>query len=163
MQPTEVLIRPAVLRDLDSLVRFQRGVVDAERPFDATLRHGDIRYYDIERLIDVENARFLIAQAAEKIVGCGFARIEAAKGYLKHAEHAYLGLMFVEPAHRGLGINGKIIEELKVWCRHRQVRELRLEVYRGNAAALNAYAKAGFIEHMVEMRMALVDPTDLER
>ena len=152
-----VVIRTARPEDIPALVHFQRGIVAAERVFDPTLREGDIRYYDLERLIAAENARFLVAQVDTELVGCGFARIDSAKPYLKHSEHAYLGLMYVEPTHRGHGINGKILAELKDWCRRRQVGELRLEVYQGNAAAISAYAKAGFIEHIVEMRLALAD------
>ncbi len=155
MEP--VLIRPASLEDLGALLRFQRGVVDAERSFDPTLKDGDIHYYDIVRLITDENARFLVAQSGAELVGCGFARIDRSKPYLKHAEHAYLGLMFVAPGHRGLGINGKIVDELKRWCRERKIAELRLEVYRNNAAAIGAYEKTGFAEHIVEMRMNLPD------
>ncbi len=152
-----MLIRPASLEDLGALLRFQRGVVGAERAFDTTLQDGDIHYYDILRLIIDENARFLVAQSGAELIGCGFARIDRSKPYLKHAEHAYLGLMFVEPSHRGLGINGKIIDGLKQWCRDRKIAELRLEVYQNNAAAVGAYEKAGFNKHIVEMRMNLED------
>ena len=150
-----IVLRSATSEDLDSLRRFQAGVIDAERPFDPTLQEGNIAYYDIPWLIAADHVQFLVAQIDEELVGCGFARIDSSKPYLKHAEHAYLGLMFVVPRYRGLGINGRILEGLKQWCRERNVAELRLEVYHGNQAAVNAYAKAGFTAHIVEMRMAL--------
>ena len=51
------------------------------------------------------------------------------------------------------------IDALKTWCRARQITELRLEVYNGNRAAIRAYQKQGFAEHMLEMRLGLTDAT----
>jgi GNAT superfamily N-acetyltransferase len=148
-------IRRASLRDLGVILRFQRGVVDAERPYDSTLKDGAIRYYDFEQLLNSEQVHFVIAELDGAAIGCGFARVDAAKPYVKHDRVGYLGLMFVEPAHRGRGVNSAVIVELKRWCRTRGVHELRLEVYPGNASAVKAYEKAGFMPQMLEMRMPL--------
>jgi GNAT superfamily N-acetyltransferase len=145
------------MADLDVLERFQQGVVAAERPFDSTISDQPVRYYDIPALLASQQAMFAVAESAGEIIGCGFARIEAAKEYLKHSRHGYLGLMYVDPAYRGRSVNGKIIEALKSWCRARGVTELRLEVYGANAAAIRAYEKAGFSQLIVEMRMPLPD------
>ena len=153
----DIKIRQATSSDLVALLRFEQGIVETERHFDPTLKGGLIRYYDVERMIGAEDAHLLVAESGGELIGCGFARIEAAKPYLKHPVHAYLGLMYVEPAHRGRSINEKIVSALKQWCRSRQVRELRLEVYRDNRGAQRAYHKAGFSEHIVEMRLELTD------
>lgn len=152
-----ITVRQATTADLETLLRFQQGVVDAERPFDATLKDGVVHYYDIESLLRSDSALFLVAESEGRIVGGGFARIDAAKPFLKHAQQAYLGLMYVEPAARGAGIIGRIIHDLKAWCRARNVNEVRLEVYDGNSGALKAYRRAGFTPHMVEMRVSLND------
>ena len=114
-----------------------------------------MQYYDIESLLKSEAARFVVAAAGAEIVACGFARIDAAKPYLRHAAHAYLGLMYVEPRHRGHAVNRAIIDELKQWCLARRVTELRLEVYHDNLAAIRAYEKAGFSKLLIEMRLEL--------
>jgi GNAT superfamily N-acetyltransferase len=145
------------MADLPVLERFQQGVVAAERPFDSTIRDRPVRYYDISALLASQQAMFVVGESGGEIIGCGFARIEAAKEYLKHSRHGYLGLMYVDPAYRGRSVNGKIIEALKSWCGSRGVTELRLEVYRGNAAAIRAYEKAGFSQLVIEMRMPLPD------
>ena len=150
-------IRPATRGDLAALLRFQQGIVEAERGFDRTLKDGQIQYYDVAALMTAPDVHFLVAECGSVLVGCGFARIEAAKDYLKHPLHAYLGLMYVEPTHRGQAVNAKIIDALKAWCSGRQITELRLEVYSGNRAAIRAYQKAGFAEHMLEMRLGLND------
>jgi len=150
-------IRQATPDDLAALLRFQQGIVEAERAFDPTIKDGPVHYYDIPALLASPDVHFLVAEGRADLVGCGYARIEAAKHYLKHPMHAYLGLMYVDPAHRGQSVNGKIIDALKSWCRARQIKELRLEVYSGNRGAIRAYQKAGFAEHMVEMRLGLTD------
>src|SRR5580704_3835204 len=124
-----ITVRQASMADLDILERFQQDVVAAERPFDSTISDQPVRYYDIPALLASQQAMFAVAASAGEIIGCGFARIEAAKEYLKHSRHGYLGLMYVNPAYRGRSVNGKIIEALKSWCRSRGVTELRLEVY----------------------------------
>jgi GNAT superfamily N-acetyltransferase len=150
-----IIVRPATLQDLGLLNRFQQSIVGAERPFDPTIKDGPARYYDIESLLASESAHFVLAAAGDEIVACGFARIDAAKAYLRHSLQAYLGLMYVDPRHRGQAVNRAIIDALKQWCRSRQVSELRLEVYHDNLAAIRAYEKAGFSKLLIEMRLEL--------
>jgi GNAT superfamily N-acetyltransferase len=153
----DLTIRQAIPGDLAALLRFQQGVVEAERAFDPTIKDGPVHYYDIAALISSPDVHFLVAECGPDLAGCGYARIEAAKHYLRHPMHAYLGLMYVEPTHRGQSVNGRIIDALKTWCRAKQITELRLEVYSGNRAAVRAYLKAGFSEHVLEMRLSLID------
>jgi ribosomal protein S18 acetylase RimI-like enzyme len=152
---TPITVRRATCADLEAILRFQQGVVDAERPYDSTLKDGAIRYYDFEQLLNSEQVHFVIAELGGTAIGCGFARIDTAKPYVKHDRVGYLGLMFVEPAFRGRGVNSAVIAELQRWCRAQGVRELRLEVYPDNASALKAYEKAGFMPQMLEMRLPL--------
>ena len=150
-----LVIRQATASDLTTINRFQRGIVAAERPFDRTVREGEVQYYDIPALLASDQVMFVVAESGVEPVGCGFVRIEAAKPYLKHSKHGYLGLMYVEPAYRGQSVNGKIIEVLKTWAQTRGVTELRLEVYRDNGTAIRAYEKAGFRPLILEMRLGL--------
>jgi ribosomal protein S18 acetylase RimI-like enzyme len=151
------IVRHATTEDLEDLLRFEQGIVSAERPFDRTIQDGSIHYYDIRRMLTSPEVQFVVAESDSRIVACGFARIDAAKPYLKHRLQAYVGLIYVDPAHRGEGLCGKIIDELKRWCRAKDVAEMRLEVYHDNLAAVKAYEKAGFSKHMMEMRICLSD------
>jgi GNAT superfamily N-acetyltransferase len=99
----------------------------------------------------------VLAVSDSRAIGCGFARLDTAKPYLRHREEAYLGLMFVDPFCRGRGVNQQILDHLVQWCRRKGVLELRLDVYSGNQSARRAYEKAGFSASMVEMRMRLPD------
>ena len=79
---SHITVRQASTADLDVLERFQQGVVAAERPFDSTIDEGPVRYYDIPGLLVSQQAMFAVAELGGEIIGCGFARIEAAKEML---------------------------------------------------------------------------------
>ena len=149
----EINIRKATLQDMETLLRFEQGVISAERPFDQTLKKGTIHYYDLVQMIEAPHIELLVAELDNKLVGSGYARIEEAKPYLQHTHKGYLGFMYVDPAHRGKGINKMIIDALKEWSLTKNITELRLDVYENNTAAIKAYEKAGFTKHMVEMRL----------
>ena len=149
---TEIIIRKATLNDVETLLSFEQGVIKAERPFDPTLKVDPVNYYDIEKMITSENVELVVAAVNDKLIGSGYARIEEAKIYLKHAQHAYLGFMYVLPEHRGKGVNKKIIDALTEWSQSKNISELRLDVYNNNEAAIKAYEKVGFVKHMIEMR-----------
>lgn len=159
----EIIVRKAVREDLPLLLTFEQGIISSEKPYDPTLQEGEIHYYDIAQMIAADHIEVAVAIVGNQIVGSGYARIEpASRPYLKHDKQAYLGFMYVDPAYRGKGINGKILAFLKEWAYLQDVLELRLDVYAENEAAVKAYEKAGFSKHLVEMRMDLRDdPTYL--
>ncbi len=148
-----LLIRPAQLHDLDILLEFEQGIVEAERPYDSTLKPGEIHYYDIAELIDRADAQVLVVVADEEIVGSGYAKLVPSTGYREHDVHAYLGFMYVKPTFRGQGVNQLILDGLLDWAHSRNVFEIQLEVYPDNEAAMRAYTKAGFAPHLLRMRL----------
>ncbi|HUR99388.1 MAG TPA: GNAT family N-acetyltransferase [Pyrinomonadaceae bacterium] len=152
------LVRTANEDDLDRLLAFEQAIIEAERPFDATLRRGgDVHYYDLAALISSPDAEVVVAQAGRELIGSGYARIENAKAYLKHTKHSYLGFMYVTPEYRGIGINKKIVAALEAWSVSRGVTEMQLEVYVQNAGAIKAYEKAGYKGVILEMRKSLAE------
>lgn len=152
---SEIFIRKASLKDLPTLLLFEQGIINAERPFDPTLKAHPNRYYDIEELITAKHIELVVAELNSELIGCGYARIEQSRAFLQHTQHAYLGFMYVKPSHRGQGINKMIIEVLEQWSRSQRISEMRLEVYGANAPAIQAYEKVGFERHMIEMRKGL--------
>lgn len=156
----EIAVREATLKDLEDLLRFEQGVISAERPFDPTLKEGHILYYDLKDLISSPLSQLVVAESGGEIIGSGYGRIERAKPYLAHERFVYLGFMYTDPKHRGRGVNKKIIDALKQWALSQQVFEMRLEVYCGNELAQRAYEKVGFDKHMIEMRMGLGEESE---
>jgi GNAT superfamily N-acetyltransferase len=151
----QLKIRKAKLNDLKTLLEFEQGIVNAERQYDPTLKEGEIHYYDIEKMILATDIEVLVAEIDTVIVGSGYARPATAKPYLNHENYAYLGFMFTDPKYRGKGVNSKIIEALKIWCRSMEIYEIRLDVYNDNPSAIKAYEKAGFKKHLINMRTGL--------
>lgn len=151
----DIQVRRARLTDLETLLQFEQGVINAERPFDETLKEEHFNYYDLKAMIESPTVEVVAAEIDSEIVGSGYARIEDAKPYNRHTQHAYLGFMFVSPQHRGKGVNGKIIEALKSWVMSKGITEMRLDVYYQNESAIKAYEKMGFQKLLVNMRMGL--------
>ncbi|MEO8403028.1 MAG: GNAT family N-acetyltransferase [Chitinophagaceae bacterium] len=151
----EITIRKASPNDIDTLLLFEQAVINAERPFDQTIKSGPTNYYNMQELITAPHIELVVAQLGDQLIGSGYARIENAKPFLQHSQHAYLGFMYVDGKHRGKGINKMIIDSLKKWALSKGMTELRLDVYIENIAAVKAYERAGFSELMIEMRMGL--------
>ena len=145
--------RSAILEDLETLLKFERGIIAAERPFDVTLKAGSIHYYDLEQLILGDNAEVAVIMHKDQIVGSGYGLIKTAKPYLDHETYAYLGFMYTLPSFRGKGVNRMILAHLKEWALAKEITEIRLTVYVDNVPAIKAYEKVGFKKHLVEMRM----------
>lgn len=144
--------RRATTDDLPVLDNFLQLLVDAERPFDETIKEGKAIYYDLRMLIESDDAELLVLDKDGTLVGCGYALIQKAKSYLKYREYAHLGFMYVVPEYRGMGLNQRLIDGLKQWVLSKGVREVRLEVYEDNIAAVKAYEKAGFKKLLSTMR-----------
>ena len=148
-------IRKAIETEIETLLNFEKGIIETERPFDNTLKEGEIHYYDLIELIKTKKAEVLVAVVNKEIVGSGYAKILPAEPYQKYSEYAYLGFMFVKPAFRGQGINKKILQGLIDWAKNQNLTEARLKVYDENIIAKNAYLKAGFKPDLLEMRLEI--------
>ncbi len=147
------IIRIATLNDLPVLLKFEQGVIEAERPFDPTLKEGEIVYYDISELIVSPISEVFVAEIENEVVASGYAKIKFDRHYLKHEKQGYLGFMYVSEKHRGKQLNQLIVNALLKWCKSQNVLEIRLDVYDDNIPALSAYQKVGFKKHMINMRL----------
>ena len=148
-----ISIRSARLEDLDILLGFEQGIVEAERPFDPTLKPGEINYYDIAALIKNSDAEVLVAQSGAEIVGSGYILKKKSDDYRLHNHHAHIGFLYVKPSHRKRGVNKLILDGLISWAQSQNLTEIQLEVYQDNIPALRAYEKAGFIPSVLRMRL----------
>lgn len=151
----KIIIRPAANTDLPQLNEFLQFLVEAERPFDTTLKEGKIFYYNIQDFISDEKTELLVIEENNEIIGCGYAQIRSAKPYKNYELYGYLGFMYVKPEFRGKGINNLLMNDLKKWILSKGITEVRLEVYSDNEAAVRAYEKAGFKKIMTEMRFEI--------
>lgn len=150
----KVNIRPATMHDLPLLLKFEQEIINAERPFDVTIKKGAVSYYDIEAMIQDPQACIVVAEIEKKVVASGYAIPKKARHYLDHEYYAYLGFMYTNQQYRGKGINAMIVDELKKWSESAGFKEIRLTVYNDNLSAIKAYEKVGFKKHIIEMRLA---------
>lgn len=150
----KVNIRPATMHDLPLLLKFEQEIINAERPFDVSIKKGAVSYYDIEAMIQDPQACIVVAEIEKKVVASGYAIPKKARHYLDHEYYAYLGFMYTDQQYRGKGINAMIVDELKKWSESAGFKEIRLTVYNDNLSAIKAYEKVGFKKHIIEMRLA---------
>ncbi|KFF08698.1 GNAT family N-acetyltransferase [Chryseobacterium luteum] len=149
-----MMTREATEQDLEVLLEFEQGIVSAERPFNSTLRDGEIHYYDLLQLIQSEDSLVLVTEENNEVIASGYARIKKTENnYSDFDQYAYLGFMYVKPEHRGKGVNKLLLDELIRWARTKGISEVRLDVYAQNESAVKAYEKAGFESLLITMRM----------
>lgn len=146
-------LRPATIEDLPILLTFEQGIVNTERVFDATLKEGEIHYYDIAKMIESENAQVLIVETNSEIVASGFVQILEAEAFRKFEKYSSFRFMYVKETHRNKGLNKMILDGLIKWSDSKNIKQIKLNVYDENTPALNAYLKAGFKKTMVEMQL----------
>lgn len=149
-----LVIRDATSIDLPILLDFEQKLIEAERPFDITLKEKPISYYNIESYIKDENIKIVVADYNGQVISSGYALKKEASDFQSHKYYGYLGFMYTVEEYRGNGINKKIMEVLKEWCLKTNLNEIRLKVYSLNKTAIQAYHKAGFKSHMLEMRLS---------
>ena len=150
-----MIVRKAKIEEIETLLEFEQGIVIAERPMNPTLKDGEIHYYDLAKLVESDLSEVFVAELDGEVIASGYVLEKPAKDYEKHEKYAYLGFMFVKPEHRGKGVNQLILDALLGWAKKRNLTEIRLDVYSENATAIRAYKKAGFVPHLLEMRLEI--------
>jgi ribosomal protein S18 acetylase RimI-like enzyme len=151
----EINLREASLGDESVLLEFEQKVLEAERPYNSTIKLVGASYYDLKDLLTNSKSHLLVAEVKGRVVGSGYAQIRASKQSLTHDVHSYLGFMYVVPEYRGRGINKKIVEKLIHWSKSQGISDCYLDVYSENEAAIRAYEKVGFGKSMIEMKLNL--------
>ena len=149
--------REAKINDIPKLLELEQCVVEAERPFNASIKSEGAYYYDLEQLITSDNALLLVVEIGNEIAATGYAQIRDSKPSLVHEQHSYLGFMYVSPQFRGQGINSILIEKLIEWSKLKGVNTFYLDVYSENQSAIKAYEKVGFKSSLVEMKLTLAE------
>ncbi|MDY0780526.1 GNAT family N-acetyltransferase [Tenacibaculum sp. IB213877] len=151
----DIVTRPAKIEELETLLKFEQGIIEYERQFDDALKDEHFHYYDLKTYISSENAEVVVAVDNDQLIGSGYGRIVNSKSFHKHSKHVYVGFMFVKPEYRGKGVSGKILEALKNWATSKNIYEMKLDVYADNVSALNAYEKFGFKKDLINMRLKI--------
>lgn len=150
-----LIFREATSVDIPKLLELEQCVVEAERPFNNTIKADNPIYYDLDKLVSSKSANMLVVENETQIVGTGYVEIRPSKQSLRHEKHGYLGFMYVMPEYRGQGLNKEIMQRLIDWAYERDIKDFYLDVYAQNSAAIRAYEKVGFEPCLMEMKLNL--------
>lgn len=63
---------------------------------------------------------------------------------LRGDRHAHIFLLYVDPQHRRRGIGTALMHRAEAWARERGDRQIGLQVFASNQAALSLYSNLGF-------------------
>lgn len=151
-----MIIRSAIISELQTLLEFEQKIIEAERPMDVTLKQKEhINYYDIGEYITSNHTEVAVAEINGEIIGSGYGQIRNRKSFFRQKQLGYIGFMYVKEEHRGKGVSQAIIKYLCDWFASKNLEEIRLTVYEENPRAIKAYQKVGFEKHLIEMRLNL--------
>lgn len=150
-----MILRTATSEDKNKLLELEQAVVEAERPFNAQIKTTGALYYDMDDLLTSEHSELKVIELDNEIIATGYVQIRDSKRSLNHDAHGYLGFMYVDPAHRGKGLNKQLMDGLIEWAKAKGIKDFYLDVYAQNQAAINAYNKLGFTPALMEMQLNL--------
>lgn len=150
-----ITVRRATTADYHQLRELEQKLIEAERPFDPTIKPGHVLYYDLNELLTAPHICTIVAETGGRIVSTGYGRIEKSKDRYVHDRYLYIGFIYTEREYRGMKLYESVINELKRFAAANGIHELYLEVYAENEIAIRAYRKIGFQGYSLEMRLPI--------
>ena len=148
-----IKLREAKIKDLSTLLEFEKSLIEYERAFTPNLKKSDFNYYDLKSYIKNPEISVVVAEKENSLIASGYALIRSNKTYKIPSHIVFLGFMYVIPYYRGMGVNKKILDYLLDWGKKRGYSEFQLDVYAPNQSAIKAYKKAGFDFETITMRL----------
>lgn len=151
----KIIIRKATVEDAPALrvVRLE-ALQDSPEAFgsDYEKESQEPVSYTEEQIRDQTDNAMFIAVAESSLVGMiGIGKNRHAK--MKHG--GYVWGVYVQPAWRGRGIAGQLIEACANWGREKGLEMLKLGVINTNPPAINCYLRSRFRVYGVEPRVIL--------
>ena len=148
-----IKLREAKIKDLSTLLEFEKSLIEYERAFTPNLKKSDFNYYDLKSYIKNPEISVVVAEKENSLIASGYALIRLNKTYKNPSHIVFLGFMYVVPNYRGKEVNKKILDYLLDWGKKRGYSEFQLDVYAPNQSAIKAYKKAGFDFETITMRL----------
>ena len=148
-----IKLREAKIKDLSTLLEFEKRLIEYERAFTPNLKKSDFNYYDLESYIKNPEISVVVAEKENSLIASGYALIRLNKMYKNPSHIVFLGFMYVVPNYRGKEVNKKILDYLLDWGKKKGYSEFQLDVYDPNQSAIKAYKKAGFEFETITMRL----------
>ncbi|WP_440055932.1 GNAT family N-acetyltransferase [Pseudoalteromonas sp. T1lg65] len=149
----KIIIRAAVPEDYDQLQSLEQKMIEAERPFDHTIKREPTYYYDLDELITDNDTELLVAVVDSKVIATGYVQIRTAREAYIHQQYGYVGFIYVDEEYRGHGLCQQIIERLVQWGKSKDLTHYQLDVFSENTSAIRAYEKLGFRTTLHKMKL----------
>lgn len=70
--------------------------------------------------------------------------VGSAVDQLQGDRHAHIFLLYVDPQHRRRGLGAALMQQAEVWAKERGDRQIGLQVFQSNQAALALYQRLGY-------------------
>ena len=146
----EILIREVNEYDAQNFIAFMKQVDKESRFLAREVGEFDISLEkEIEFLKNVKNDKSqikLVAYADGKLVG----QISACvvRNRLRYLHRAEMAIMILKE-YNGMGIGGKLIQEIIHWCQNHnpKIEQVELNVVTTNEKAIKLYKSFGFVEY----------------
>jgi ribosomal-protein-alanine acetyltransferase len=123
------MIRPAVERDIDSLLPIEHRC----------FHHDRLTRLDFHRALKAKSAVLLVAEEGGTVMGYSLLRIRARQGHLES--------LAVDPPARRLGLGRSLLKASEQAVLERGALHMRLEIREDNPAALALYQSLGYRQH----------------
>ena len=158
-----ITIRPATPQDLPAIGRLGALLVRTHHEFDAErfiaarpgTEHGYASFLGSQ--LGKADAFVLVAEREGEVVGYVYAGIEGHDWMALRGPAGVLHDIVVDPARRGEGVGGMLLDATLAALRDRGAPRVVLSTAERNEPAQRLFARAGFRRTMVEMTRALDD------
>ncbi|HEX2721716.1 MAG TPA: GNAT family N-acetyltransferase [Gemmatimonadaceae bacterium] len=158
-----MMIRHAVTADLPALGRLGALLVETHHNFDPArfiaatpgTREGYASYLATQ--LDQPDVIILVAESDGEVAGYAYAGIEGHDYMELRGPAGVLQDIVVDPAHRGKGVGGMLLDAVMSAIRKRRMPRIILATAERNEQAQRLFARAGFRRTMIEMTRDLDD------
>ena len=162
-----VTIRPAMQADLTAVGKLGALLVRTHHDFDpkrfiaatAGTEHGYGSFLGTQ--LDKPNVVVLVAEQNGQVIGYTYAGVEGNDYMSLRGPAGVLYDIVVDPAHRGRGVGGTLLDATLDALKARGAPRVVLSTAEQNAAAQRLFARAGFRRTMIEMTRELDHQTEL--
>jgi ribosomal protein S18 acetylase RimI-like enzyme len=158
-------IRPATLNDRDAIERLLRQAdalhcslrPDLFQPVAGPSRPSEL----MAGIIESPDSDYLLVEHSGAVIGVAEVSVmpPASGPMFQRIRKASLTNLVVDEAWRGRGVGQRLLAAVKQWAAERDVDRVEVTVYSSNEAAVEFYAKAGFVAQLQRLELRLRQAT----
>ncbi len=152
---TEIIIRPAIATDIDTIRRLYHDVEANGSPEWRTEDNSPYTDRWIEDVIEggPDDQAILVATRNDEPVG--YTWVLALVEFDTIEPRGHIAGVGVDESLRGQGVGAQLVAAAEDWCRTRGLPEVSLHCYMNNTGAHRLYERLGFQDEWIRMRKAL--------